>query len=427
MKFSELHSIAGCASFSPNGEYVASCKAAKLYIKTTSSLTTLQVYACRDAIDFLEWSSDSMYILCANFKRGLVEVWSLEDPEWHCRIDEGAAGLDHVMWAPDGRHILTTAQFQLRITIWSLVSQHVSYIRFPKHARSGACFSPDAKFLSVLERKDCKDYLSIFDCSSWQMVLHFATGTTDAADVSWSPDNQHIAVWDCNLYYKINVFSLQGVQVGSYTAYEDALGIKGVTWSPSAQLLAVGSYDQSVRLLNNLTWSKVVELKHKHAVQPARTLTVYQEQMAKDTKTRSYQIQAEGHKLDSVKLDPEKPDPKVGVAWLRFSCSSRYLACRNDQTPSVLYVWDIAKLRCCAIMEQLASLRDGAWHPHRQLLAYCSGSNVVYFWSPDGASCVQLPLQDKFPISSLEWTADGTALLLRSRDKMCLCFPGDEV
>ena len=59
-----------------------------------------------------------MYVLCANFKRGLVEVpsyhagsrpalrmlppqwlpdpplqvWSLEDPEWHCRIDEGAAG-----------------------------------------------------------------------------------------------------------------------------------------------------------------------------------------------------------------------------------------------------------------------------------------------------------------------------------------------
>ena len=67
-----------------------------------------------------------------------------------------ALGLDHVTWAPDGRHILTTAQFQvildncscsplhglnarmqLRVTIWSLVSQRISYIRFPKHARTG--------------------------------------------------------------------------------------------------------------------------------------------------------------------------------------------------------------------------------------------------------------------------------------------------
>jgi hypothetical protein len=29
-----------------------------------------------------------MYVLCANFQRALVEVFSVEDPEWHCQIDE---------------------------------------------------------------------------------------------------------------------------------------------------------------------------------------------------------------------------------------------------------------------------------------------------------------------------------------------------
>ena len=36
----------------------------------------------------LQWSSDSMYVLCANFQRALVEVFSAEDPEWRCHIDE---------------------------------------------------------------------------------------------------------------------------------------------------------------------------------------------------------------------------------------------------------------------------------------------------------------------------------------------------
>lgn len=147
------------------------------------------------------------------FRRSLVQVWSLEEPDWTCKIDEGSAGtpvlcplapprspnmlhpalpfsccitsyvlyvsptcvphpisstclyfplqgaagtgiitddralradwlaaaegLDGVRWAPDGRHILTWANFQLRITVWSLVSQHTCYIKLPKYSVRG--------------------------------------------------------------------------------------------------------------------------------------------------------------------------------------------------------------------------------------------------------------------------------------------------
>ena len=50
------------------------------------------------------------------------------------------------------------------------------------------------------------------------------------------------------------------------------VSLQGLQWSPSSQLVAVGSYDQSVRLLNNLTWSKIVEFKHKHTIEPSATL-----------------------------------------------------------------------------------------------------------------------------------------------------------
>ena len=47
--------------------------------------------------------------------------------------------------------------------------------------------------------------------------------------------------------------------MGDYSAYQDALGVKAVTWSPSGQFLAVGSYDQAMRLINNVTWKKISE------------------------------------------------------------------------------------------------------------------------------------------------------------------------
>ena len=111
-----------------------------------------------------------------------------------------------------------------------------------------------------------------------------------------------MAVWDACLHYKVVIYSLAGRLCGSYTAYENALGIKSVQWSPSSQLLSIGSYDQAVRLgtaeedaaardagsaqssaaltpgppsqvrlLNNLTWQKIIHFKHATAVPPAPT------------------------------------------------------------------------------------------------------------------------------------------------------------
>ena len=80
----------------------------------------------------------------------MVQVWSVSQPEWHCKVDEGPVGLAFARWAPDGRHVLAAADFQLRITIWSLLDRSVCYIRFPKFAKEGLAFSPDGRSLLPL-------------------------------------------------------------------------------------------------------------------------------------------------------------------------------------------------------------------------------------------------------------------------------------
>ena len=54
------------------------------------------------------------------------------------------------------------------------------------------------------------------------------------------------AVGVLQLQYQLLLYSVDGRCLGKYSAYQWALGIKCVTWSPSSQFLAIGSYDEKV-------------------------------------------------------------------------------------------------------------------------------------------------------------------------------------
>lgn len=125
-------------------------------------------------------------------------MFSISDFKWNCKIDEGAAGVSFARFSPDGRHILTCADFQLRITIWSLTNKsgHVAYIKYPKYSNKGLDFTRDGKYMALAERRDCKDYISIITTDTWELVKNFAVDTKQLADIKWSPDGRVLAVWD---------------------------------------------------------------------------------------------------------------------------------------------------------------------------------------------------------------------------------------
>ena len=109
----------------------------RLVVRDVETLEIVHIFSCKDVIEKIEWSRDSKYVLCGIFKRGLAQIWSVEQPEWYCNVDEGPIGLACVRFSPGGRHVLATADFQLRITVWSLLDRSVCYIRFPKFTEAG--------------------------------------------------------------------------------------------------------------------------------------------------------------------------------------------------------------------------------------------------------------------------------------------------
>ncbi|XP_029411705.1 WD repeat-containing protein WRAP73 isoform X2 [Nannospalax galili] len=349
MNFSEAFKLSGLlCRFSPDGRYLASCVQYRLVVRDVKTLQILQLYTCLDQIQHIEWSADSLFILCAMYRRGIVQVWSLEQPEWHCKIDEGSAGLIASCWSPDGRHILNTTEFHLRITVWSLCTKSVSYIKYPKACQQGITFTRDGRYLALAERRDCRDYVSIFVCSDWQLLRHFDTDTQDLTGMEWAPNGCVLAVWDTCLEYKVLLYSLDGRLLSAYCAYEWSLGIKSVAWSPSSQFLAIGSYDGKVRLLNHVTWKMITEFGHPVAINNPKTV-VYKEAEkhpqlglgrlafpppramagSLSTSESKYEIISGPVSLRTLKPVADRANPRMGIGMLAFSPDSYFLATRN--------------------------------------------------------------------------------------------------
>ncbi|XP_038677953.1 WD repeat-containing protein WRAP73 isoform X2 [Scyliorhinus canicula] len=403
MNFSELFKQSNqLCRLSPDGRYSAVCVQYRLVIRDVHTLQVLHLYTCLDQIQYVEWSADSLFILCAMYKRGLV---------------------------------------QLRITVWSLCTKSVSYIKYPKSCQHGMDFTKDGHYMALAERRDCKDHISIFVCSEWQLLRHFETETQDLAGIKWSPNSCVLAVWDSCLEYKVLLYSLDGRLLSMYSAYEWSLGVKSVAWSPSSQLLAIGSYDEKVRIINHVTWRKLVELEHLPTIRNPKSVIykevetcprlggdglsfppISTEKSSLFNSESKYEICQPPVDVPVVKPDPDRANPKLGVGMLAFSPDNQFLATRNDNMPNTLWIWDAQKLKQYVVLEQLSAVKSFQWDPCRARLAICTGSNKVYLWSPAGCLSVQVPAEGNFQILSLHWHPNGDSLMLLSKDKMCVCY-----
>uniref|UniRef100_A0A8C7RAX4 WD repeat containing, antisense to TP73 n=1 Tax=Oncorhynchus mykiss TaxID=8022 RepID=A0A8C7RAX4_ONCMY len=408
MNFSEVFKQSNqLCRVSPDGKYLATCVQYRLVVRDVNTLQILHLYTCLDQIVHMEWSSDSLFILCAMYKRGLVQVWSLEQPDWYCKIDEGSIGLVSSRWSPDGRHILNTTEFHLRVTVWSLCTKAVSYIKYPKACQKGIDFSRDGCYMALAERRDCRDYVSVFVCDDWHLLRHFETETQDLAGVEWSPNGCVLAVWDSCLEYKVLLYSLDGRLLSTFSAYEWSLGIKSLAWSPSSQFLAIGSYDGKVRILNHITWKKVTEFDHPATINNTKAVST---------------LSNEYMSVPVVKPDLDRANPKVGVSSMAFSSDNRYLATKNDNMACVVWVWDMQRLGLLAVLEQTSAVRCFQWDPRRPRLALCTGNAKLYLWSPAGCVSVQVPAEGGFQVQSVTWHCSGDSLILLGKEQLCLCY-----
>jgi hypothetical protein len=136
------------------------------------------------------------------------------------------------------------------------------------------------------------------------------------------------------------------MRVGScYNRYDDALGVKCVSWSPSGQLLSIGSYDEKLRILNHMTWKKLAEHDHTQTKVDGRSVDVYREHTFYDGETERtrYAVEDSTVVVPTETPDAKKPFPKLGVGMQAWSSDSALLFTRNDNAPTALWVWETVR------------------------------------------------------------------------------------
>jgi hypothetical protein len=159
-------------------------------------------------------------------KRAQAFVKNVLDPEWQCKIDEGLAGMSSCMWAPTSRHVITVSDFNVRLTIWSMVDKSVQYIQAPKYSgnnplQRGIAFSPNLKVMALIEKnlEDGRDMIGIYDLSSslstavrgpqnWRMLHQFYPDLFDAQDLTFTQDGNNILVWESPLKTSMHVYQI---------------------------------------------------------------------------------------------------------------------------------------------------------------------------------------------------------------------------
>lgn len=202
------------------------------------------------------------------------------------------------------------------MTIWDIETGKQYHIQNPKRGPSAGKLALSVRILesrplaqgwainpysqdtfALLERHKGRDHLGIYDLETLTLIRvgprcavladplttvlqHFPLATSDAQDVSWSPCGRYLAIWDSCLdvrspssyyaqvdtapQYALHIYTPDGRLQHTHTLSQggiSGLGVRSVAWHPSGRFLVVGGYDDTIRILNDISWSVSYELE----------------------------------------------------------------------------------------------------------------------------------------------------------------------
>ncbi|CEL57758.1 WD repeat-containing protein WRAP73 OS=Mus musculus GN=Wrap73 PE=2 SV=2 [Rhizoctonia solani AG-1 IB] len=398
-------------------------------------------------ITHIGWSSDSEYVLACCSKRGVVNVYSMVDPQWNARVEAGAEGLARAEWAPDGRSIICFSEWGLRVTVWSLLDGTATYIQFPKHMDRGYTFRKDGRYFILAERHKSRDTIGVYDArDGYKVTRHFQSPTQSLAAMSLSPNGRHLAVWEGPLEYKLSVLNLAGTVLRTFTPDPDpGLGIRSVAWHPSGAFLAVGGWDDKVHILSSLSWTVVTTFELNSRVplgvkvwkEPSNWLTKGAEGSFSEY-DRGVGITA----LTITRRDGAKGLPKTGAVQIEWNLTGTMFFVRYESTSTALHIYNFPapdepfKPSLKTVLLHATPITRASWNPVRaESLAMSCSRPAVYMWTSnnewvndnvgeiedEGAECIGVPGQEMV-IRDVRWAPDGRGILLVDANSYCCAF-----
>lgn len=301
-------------------------------------------------------------------------------------------------------------------------------------------FSSNKKFLAVAERRDKKDYIGIYYCLNWQLVNYFQTGTFDLADLIWSPNDNFILVWDTCLAYRVVAYCPSKTQIFKHEVGNNSLGVKTIKMSKKSEYLALGTFDDKVKLYNTLCWRIICDIEFKFNQSEADDIKFYKEELTtehantyddtplkkcippipKNSKILVSQVQ-------SFRINPnkhgstEKSFSEKNNLLLEWSDQSNYLAIKTETFSNYLWIWDMTTMNIHTIIQTLQPIVCMKWALREDMLFFSTGTTDVNIWVPSNI-CKSQPFfgVKGFKVNNFEWDLKGNFLMLSDKSEICL-------
>ena len=192
-----------------------------------------------------------------------ILIYDATEALWKAEITGAASNLGsiaNVHFGCTSDEVLVFSDFRVRATVWSLLTNRGVEIKDPKALVHGYDYRIQSGHLAILTRATAYDTIMLLNPGDHKLFKSFDIPTVDAQGLKWSPDGRWLAVWDAaSSGYKVLIYTADGnlfkTFVGGQDVHNIGLGIKSLCWSPTAEVLAIGDYNERSTLLSKKTVS----------------------------------------------------------------------------------------------------------------------------------------------------------------------------
>lgn len=391
------------AVLSPDGKFIATIQPLKLSLRETSTLRIKIVLPLPSdvSVTWLRWSPSSTRILVGSSDillifsvTGIDILASIRNPNFE------TTKITSVFFGANDDEILFVHDFGVKLSIFNLSSSgpiDIPNLKLfsPVSILQGCCFRPGTANLTLLTRTNGKDIISIHSRGSLQIVRSWWPKTIDAQGISWSADGRWLAISESACQdYKIFIYTADGHLYKTWQGKIEAnrrndssitgIGIKLFEWSPNSSYIAIGDYSQKVTILIAPSFSESFVLFHSTAVTPTESCLMWLEVInsAQFACRRELKLAKQTVLLP---LTNKKDETKAGANFMKFDQSGKFLATKIEETPTTVWIWDMAVRTIREVFVLECPICKISWHPiiHGLLMFQCEGddvSNLVYLW-----------------------------------------------
>ena len=381
----------------------------------------------------------------------ILNVFSVHTPDWKAVIKDGAlSGVANILFTPDSTHLIVVSEHHIRLTVWSLSSKVVRYIRFPK----SISFDNSGQFLAVVESgsavadgRGSGEAISIFDMAGdWAEVSRFFVNVDSSAvyvtRMLWNPSCNLIALY-MPLQNIVQIRDPRGILVFLTSSGGD------FAWSPCGNLFLTSGTDDNLNVFNCLNWSQITTLMHTDLISTQfekRNCVVLEEKVKDsgdmDNNLVSQLLNIQQSSYEKVNLRPltlsrlppidSKRQSRVGLDF-SLSPDGLMVASKSERMPAVIWIWNMQTTQLDSVLIHRDRVVSFTWEPANsaknkasrgnRLLILTKGARNVFVWTKQGAIVIQIPTEgdSELGYARVSWSPKGGSFAIVGKEKFICC------